>query len=102
MDQCRLSCRVIELLSVGGGFGLVDWLDLLVGVVYIECVRMVRALVERGVYMTVDSFFVGEGGDLIPFCPVHWDASRMNKHDECMDCVDDVHALEILRRVVTL
>lgn len=52
--------------------------------------------------MTVISYFVGEGGDLIPFCPIHWDASRMNKHDQCGECLDDAHEMEILRRVVTL
>jgi hypothetical protein len=48
----------------------------------------------------MNTFIVGEGGEMIPFCPIHWDASRMNKHDECMDCLDDVHELEIMRRVV--
>jgi hypothetical protein len=49
----------------------------------------------------VNTFIVGEGGEMIPFCPIHWDASRMNKHDQCMDCLDDVHGLEIMGRVVT-
>ena len=49
----------------------------------------------------MNTFIVGEDGEMIPFCPIHWDASRMNKHDQCMGCLDDVHELEIMRRGVT-
>lgn len=41
---------------------------------------------------------VSDSGEMIPVCPIHWDASRMNKHDECDECLDDAHELEILRR----
>lgn len=39
-------------------------------------------------------------GDLMPLCLIHWDASRMNKFDECDECLDDAHELEILGRGV--
>lgn len=62
---------------------------------------MVPSLVNRlGFDMRVRVHVVGTDGELIPICPIHWDASRMDKHDRCRDCLDDVHALEILRRVV--
>jgi hypothetical protein len=41
---------------------------------------------------------VGDSGEMIPVCPIHWDASRMNKHDQCDECLDDAHELEILGR----
>jgi hypothetical protein len=64
---------------------------------------MVRALVNRlGFVMRLRVHVVGTDGDLIPICPIHWDASRMDKHDRCTDCLDDAHEMEILRRVVTL
>jgi hypothetical protein len=37
-------------------------------------------------------------GDLVPICPIHWDASRMNREGECNECLDDAHELEIMRR----
>ena len=50
--------------------------------------------------MSVNVNIVGGNGELIPICPIHWDASRMNKHDECDECLDDAHEAEIMRRVV--
>ena len=41
---------------------------------------------------------VSGSGELFPICPICWDASRMNKNGECDECLDDAHALEILRR----
>ena len=49
----------------------------------------------------METYIVGEGGDMIPFCPIHWDASRMDKHDRCTECLEDAHELEILSRGVT-
>jgi hypothetical protein len=78
------------------------WLDLCRSVVYIVSVRMVRALVNRlGFDMRARVHVVGTDGELIPICPIHWDASRMNKHDECDECLDDAHEAEIMCRVVT-
>jgi hypothetical protein len=31
-------------------------------------------------------------------CSIHMDASVMNKHDECNECLDDAHEAEILAR----
>lgn len=39
-----------------------------------------------------------DNGDLVPICPICWDASRMNREGECNECLDDIHALEIARR----
>jgi len=41
---------------------------------------------------------VADNGDLIPICPICWDASHMNREGECNECLDDIHALEIMRR----
>jgi hypothetical protein len=49
------------------------------------------------------SFFVvvreaHELGGLVPACPVHCDASVMNSDNECNECLDDAHELEIRQR----
>jgi hypothetical protein len=51
------------------------------------------------------SFFVlvresHELGELLPVCAIHCDASVMNQHGECDECLDDAHELEILGRGV--
>jgi len=46
----------------------------------------------------MQAHIVSECGELVPICPIHWDASRMNGSGECDECLDDAHELEILRR----
>lgn len=46
----------------------------------------------------IRAHIVADNGDLIPICPICWDASRINRDGECNECLDDVHALEITRR----
>ena len=41
---------------------------------------------------------VHELGELFPVCPIHCDASVMNRNGECDECLDDAHELEILSR----
>ena len=47
----------------------------------------------------IRAHIVTDNGDLVPFCPIHWDASRMNGSGECDECLDDAEELRIIRGV---
>ena len=38
--------------------------------------------------------YIDKQGNIV--CSLHMDASVMNKHDECDECLDDAHEAEIL------
>ena len=42
------------------------------------------------------STYTDSHGNIV--CSIHMDASVMNRHDECDECLDDAHEAEILSR----
>jgi hypothetical protein len=46
--------------------------------------------------MTTTNTYIDNHGNIV--CSIHMDASVMNSHDECDECLDDAHELEILSR----
>jgi hypothetical protein len=40
--------------------------------------------------------YIDSHGNIV--CASHMDASRMNKHDQCDECLDDAHEAEIIAR----
>jgi hypothetical protein len=48
--------------------------------------------------VVLQAHIVSGSGELFPICPLHCDASVMNRSGECDECLDDAHELEILSR----
>jgi hypothetical protein len=40
--------------------------------------------------------YIDDEGNIV--CSIHMDASVMNKHDQCDECLDHAHEAEILAR----
>jgi hypothetical protein len=44
---------------------------------------------------TINTYIDSQGNTV---CSIHMDASVMNRHDQCDECLDDAHEAEILSR----
>lgn len=51
-----------------------------------------------GIYHIISAWLVSGQIGKSPVCDIHCDESRMNKHGQCDECLDDAHEMEIMAR----